>query len=135
MRVLYVISFMIERVGNEIKPHVNALNLYLPELWHQSEHHNMLRCSIVSTLVHLVKALGSDNVILQSLVVNVVELSCDMSQAGYVYLLEDGLELWLALLENSPFPTPGIMNLFKNIPSILGKKFIFIDNFYNLLKI
>ncbi|XP_031781070.1 uncharacterized protein LOC100116824 isoform X2 [Nasonia vitripennis] len=119
MRVLYVISFMIERVGNEIKPHVGALNMYLPELWHQSEHHNMLRCSIVSTLVHLVKALGSDSGILQPLVINVVELSCDMSQAGYVYLLEDGLELWLAVLENSPSSTPEIMNLFKNMPLIL----------------
>lgn len=53
MHVLFVLSFMIERVGSGIKPHVGALSAYLPALWQQSEEHDMLRCAIVSTLVHL----------------------------------------------------------------------------------
>ena len=57
MRVLYVLSFMIERVGSGIKPHIRALSGYLPDLWQQSEEHNMLRCAILSTLVHLEKVL------------------------------------------------------------------------------
>lgn len=55
MHVLYVLSFIIERVGSGIKPHVGALTSYLPELWQQSEVYNMLRCAIVSTLIHLEK--------------------------------------------------------------------------------
>lgn len=55
MHVLYVLSFIIERVGSGIKPHVGALSSYLPELWQQSEVYNMLRCAIVSTLIHLEK--------------------------------------------------------------------------------
>lgn len=55
MHVLYVLSFMIERVGNEINPHVGVLSSYLPALWQQSEDHNMLRCAIISTLTHLQK--------------------------------------------------------------------------------
>ncbi|KAK2588464.1 hypothetical protein KPH14_004450 [Odynerus spinipes] len=119
MHVLFVLSFMIERVGSGIKPYVGALNSYLPALWQQSEDHNMLRCAIVTTLVHLEKALGSESVILQPLVVGVVALSCDVNQEGHVYLLEDGLELWLALLENAPAPTPEIMDLFRNMPPLL----------------
>ena len=119
MRVLYVLSFMIERVGIGMKPHIGSLYVYLPELWQQSENHNMLRCAIVSTLVHLEKALGSDSVLLQDFVIGVVELSCDMNQEGHIYLLEDGLELWLALLENTRSSTPPIMNLFKNMPALL----------------
>lgn len=46
---------MVERVGSGIRPHVGALSSYLPALWQQSEEHNMLRCAIVSTLVHLEK--------------------------------------------------------------------------------
>lgn len=68
------------------------------------------------------KALGSDSVTLEPLVVNVVALSCDINQEGHVYLLDDGLELWLALLENSPAPTPGISGLFRNMPPLLGKR-------------
>lgn len=55
MHVLYVLSFMVERVGIAIRPHSGALVQYLPLLWDESEDHNMLRCAIVSTLVHLVK--------------------------------------------------------------------------------
>ncbi|XP_033230848.1 importin-11 isoform X2 [Belonocnema kinseyi] len=119
MRVLYVLSFMIERVGSGIKPHICALSGYLPELWQQSEDHNMLRCAIVSTLVHLEKALGSESNLLEPFVVGVISLSCDVNQEGHVYLLEDGLELWLALLENTPIQTSQIMGLFKNMPSLL----------------
>lgn len=55
MHVLYVLSFMIERVGSGIRPHVGALSSYLPALWQQSEVYSMLRCAIVSTLIHLEK--------------------------------------------------------------------------------
>lgn len=57
---------------------------------------------------------------MQPLVVRVVDLSCDVTQEGHVYLLEDGLELWLALLENASEPTPEIMDLFRNMPPLLG---------------
>lgn len=55
MHVLYVLSFIIERVGSEIKPYVSVLSSYLPSLWQQSEVYNMLRCAILSTLIHMEK--------------------------------------------------------------------------------
>lgn len=61
MHVLGVLSFVVERVGVAIRPHANALVQYLPLLWAESADHNMLRCAIVSTLVHLVKVSNSDN--------------------------------------------------------------------------
>ena len=119
MHVLYVLSFMIERVGNEINPHVGVLSSYLPALWQQSEGHNMLRCAIISTLTHLQKALGPKSVILEPLVIGAIALSCDVNQESHVYLLEDGLRLWLALLENAPASTPAIMDLARNMPALL----------------
>lgn len=59
MHVLYVLSFMIERAGSEINPHVGTLSSYLPALWQHSEEYNMLRCAIISTLVHLEKVYSS----------------------------------------------------------------------------
>lgn len=59
------------------------------------------------------------------MIVSMVSLSCDLNQDAHVYLMEDGLELWLALLENISTPTPGIMELFKNMPALLGKYYIF----------
>ena len=123
MHILYVLSFMIERVGSEINPHVGALSSYLPALWQQSEEHNMLRCAIISTLIHLEKALGPDSVVLEPLVVGVIALSCDVNHESHVYLLEDGLRLWLTLLENAPAPTPAVMDLAKNLPALLEQSY------------
>lgn len=55
MHVLYVLSFIVERVGYAIRPYSDSLIQYLPLMWEESAEHNMLRCAIVSTLVHLVK--------------------------------------------------------------------------------
>lgn len=58
MQVLNVMNLLLERMGNTIQPHSESLIQYLPHLWQESEEHNMLRCAIVSTLVHIVKTMG-----------------------------------------------------------------------------
>lgn len=119
MQILYVLSFMIEHVGDDIKPFIGPFSSYLPSLWQISEDHNMLKCAIISTLVHYVKALGPESSVLEPLIVGMVGLSCDLNQDAHVYLLEDGLVLWLALLENAQTPTQGIMDLLGYMPSLL----------------
>ena len=57
MQVLHVISFVIERVGVQIRPYANSLITYLPALWEESEDHNMLKCAILTTLIHLVQVM------------------------------------------------------------------------------
>ena len=54
MKLLSVMSFIIERMKFNIRSYASALIGYLPELWHESEHHNMLRCAILTTLINLV---------------------------------------------------------------------------------
>lgn len=39
----------------QIRPYVGCLVQYLPLLWKQSEEHNMLRCAILTTLIHVVQ--------------------------------------------------------------------------------
>ena len=56
-QVLHVMSFMIEVVGVGIQPHVAPLAQYLPGLWSESADHNMLRCAILTTLIHIVTGL------------------------------------------------------------------------------
>lgn len=53
-------SFVIERVGVEIRPYVSSLLQYLPLLWQESEEHNMLRCAILTTLSNLVQVTSCD---------------------------------------------------------------------------
>ena len=58
MQILHVMSFIIERMRIEIRPHAAVLVSYLPQLWSESEEHNMLRCAIITTLTYLVQVRG-----------------------------------------------------------------------------
>ncbi|KAF5275843.1 hypothetical protein FQR65_LT04081 [Abscondita terminalis] len=119
MHVLNVMTLILERVGQTIRPHTDALIHYLPLLWQESEEHNMLRCAIVSTLVQLVKALGSSSAELNPFLLPIIQLGTDVNQGAIVYLLEDSLELWLTVLENSTTMTNELMQLFNNMPPLL----------------
>ncbi|KAH0512365.1 Importin-11 [Microtus ochrogaster] len=119
MHVLHVLSCVIERVNVQIRPYVGCLVQYLPLLWKQSEEHNMLRCAILTTLIHLVQGLGADSKNLYPFLLPVIQLSTDVSQPPHVYLLEDGLELWLVTLENSPCVTQELLRIFQNMSPLL----------------
>ena len=54
MKLLHVMSFIIERMKFSIRPCAPALTGYLPALWQESADHNMLRCAILTTLTNLV---------------------------------------------------------------------------------
>jgi hypothetical protein len=118
MQVLCVCSFIIERVGPAIAPYAVSLVQYLPLLWEESAEHNMLRCAIVSTLVPFAKSGVSD--VFSSFLVPVIQISTDVQQDAHVYLMDDGLELWLAAVENSASPFPGLMSLYTNMVPLLG---------------
>ncbi|XP_068614105.1 importin-11-like [Brachionichthys hirsutus] len=115
MQVLHVISCVIERVNIQIRPYVGCLVQYLPLLWKQSEEHNMLRCAILTAFIRLVQGLGAESKNLYPFLLPVIQLSTDVSQPPHVYLLEDGLELWLVTLENCPAITPELLRIFQNM--------------------
>ncbi|XP_058025660.1 importin-11 isoform X4 [Ahaetulla prasina] len=119
MHVLHVLSCVIERVSMQIRPYVACLVQYLPLLWKQSEEHNMLRCAILTTLIHLIQGLGAESKNLYTFLLPIIQLSTDVSQPPHVYLLEDGLELWLVTLENSPCLTPELLRIFQNMSALL----------------
>uniref|UniRef100_A0A672QD37 Importin-11 n=1 Tax=Sinocyclocheilus grahami TaxID=75366 RepID=A0A672QD37_SINGR len=121
MQVLHVISCVIERVSIQIRPYVGCLVQYLPVLWKQSEEHNMLRCFSLDGLkcVCVVQGLGAESKNLYPFLLPVIQLSTDVSQPPHVYLLEDGLELWLVTLENSPAITPELLRIFQNMSALL----------------
>uniref|UniRef100_A0A8I5ZYN9 Importin-11 n=1 Tax=Rattus norvegicus TaxID=10116 RepID=A0A8I5ZYN9_RAT len=119
MHVLHVLSCVIERVNVQIRPYVGCLVQYFPLLWKQSEEHNMLRCAILTTHIHLVQGLGADSKNLYPFLLPVIQLSTNVSRPPHVYLLEDGLELWLVTLENSPCVTPELLRIFQNMSPLL----------------
>lgn len=121
MRVLHVLYFIVERVGVAIEPYYNGFVQYLPLLWQETQDHSMLRCAVVATLVHLVRAIGklNESEDVANFILSVISLSTDVRHECHVYLLEDGLELWQCVIENISYPSPGFLQLFSNMPPLL----------------
>eukprot|EP00088_Acartia_fossae_P019523 TRINITY_DN2140_c0_g1_i15.p1 TRINITY_DN2140_c0_g1~~TRINITY_DN2140_c0_g1_i15.p1 ORF type:complete len:975 (-),score=198.52 TRINITY_DN2140_c0_g1_i15:611-3535(-) len=119
LNVLNVLSYFIERVGVAIRPVCSALLHYLPTLWEESSKHDMLRCAILTTLVFIVQGLGTVSEGLLPFLGPVLELSTDLTQDSHIYLLEDGLELWLTILHNTAKPSEVLINLLPRLPNLL----------------
>ena len=117
--VLNVLSYLMERMGTAIRPFCSDLLQYLPALWDASEDHNMLRCLILSTLVFIVQGLGTMCASLSPFLLPLIHMSTDLSSPTSVYLLEDGLELWLSVLHNNKEMTNDLFSLAKNIRPLL----------------
>jgi len=119
LTVLNVLSYLIERVSVGLRDICQGLAHYLPHLWEASSDHEMLRCSILTTLIVIVQSLGTASQSITDFVASVVKVSTDLEDKQSVYLLEDGLELWLAALHNSKQLLPQWMQMVANIPRLL----------------
>lgn len=115
MHVLNVCSFLIERMGSSISGFADDIFDSLPLLWAQSEDHNLLRTAIVTTLNHLTVAADK----IHSIVPEVIKYCTDTEQEQCLYMLEDGLELWIRVLHQSASLSPALDALYPNVLNIL----------------
>ncbi|XP_055541390.1 importin-11 [Wyeomyia smithii] len=117
MTILYVMSFIIEKMSMAIKLEVDNLVQYLPLLWDESREHDMLRCAIISTLLQTIKALyaipAGESVV--AFIYQVIELSTNINEPSHVYLLDDGLELWLIVVQYSKAMNSDLLRLCDNL--------------------
>lgn len=72
--------------------------------------------------LHIIKALTDVPQQLAPFLYPVIHLSTNVGDPSHVYLMEDGLDLWLVVLENSSAITPELLSLCENILPIIGKQ-------------
>lgn len=138
-------SAIVDKMGDHIQPNAESLCQYLPLLWDESKDHNMLRCAILSTLVNVQMKTNLKNFItnfsfiilfqLQLIIASsevppfvnpflypVIAMSTNKDEPTHIYFLEDGLELWLVVIQNSTSLTPELLQLSRNLIPLIGKK-------------
>ncbi|XP_040161172.1 importin-11 [Anopheles arabiensis] len=121
MTVLYVMSFIIEKMSMSMRIDVQSLVQYLPLLWEESREHNMLRCAIISTLLQIIKALyeipSSEPIV--AFIYQIIEMSTNVNDPSHVYLLEEGLELWVVVVHYSRTMNQELLNLCENLVPLI----------------
>lgn len=58
---------------------------------------------------------------LASFLYPVIELSTNKDEPSHIYFLEDALELWLVVVQNSTTLTPELLRLSSNLLPIIGE--------------
>lgn len=104
----------------------------LPVLWECSENQNLFRASIIVLLTRIVDAMGKESSVIHPFVAPVIQHSVDLHGTSHVYLMEDALDLWLAVMNNAPASSPPIFQLF---PSLLALLDITSENLKIVLRI
>lgn len=56
---------------------------------------------------------------LHDFLINIIRVSTDVGEDCHVYLLEDGLLLWLTTLENTAHPHDALLHLYDNMMPLL----------------
>lgn len=101
MRILYIYSLILKRMRGKTVTAINQLADYLPQLWEHAEDHFLLRGAIVCSLLELTLSLASKSVSLYQLLLPVCATSVDPHSSAYIYLSNDGFDLWvLVQIEN-----------------------------------
>ncbi|BGP52842.1 hypothetical protein JCM8202v2_000399 [Rhodotorula sphaerocarpa] len=100
MRLNQTLGVVIDRVGAHIMPYSQQLAVILEQLW-QTSQESHFQTSVLVTLTKLAEALGEHCQPLQAQACPIIQASVDPSNPSYVYLQEDGLELWQVLLRRS----------------------------------
>ena len=80
MKVLNVLSLLMERMGVAIQSHVSGLLQHLPQLWAESEDQSasMLRCVILSTLTNITRSLGPVSAQLHNFTLPIIQFATDV---------------------------------------------------------
>ncbi|KAH8285350.1 hypothetical protein KR054_008024 [Drosophila jambulina] len=117
--VLGTMTLLVEKMSEYIEPQALQFIAYLPLLWRESEEYDLLRCAIIGTLEQLVRTIRDVPEPMKPFLYSVIELSTDLQQHSHVYLIEDGIMLWLAVIGNSTALTPELLKLCDHLLPII----------------
>ncbi|KAJ2083897.1 hypothetical protein H4R24_000427 [Coemansia sp. RSA 988] len=111
MRMVNFLSALVQRMQREIAPHAAHILQLIPHLWESAAGENMYQMAILGLVTKVVEALGAQSTELQEFVVPLIRYSIDIDQPAHVYLIEDGIDLWLMLIRNATTLSPALITL------------------------
>lgn len=118
LAILTTISVAVERLEHHISPFANQIIELLPPLWDQSGEEHIMKQAILALLTRLVNSMKADSepyhALLTPLIRGVVEPGSD----SQLYLLDDALDLWHAILVQSKGASTPVISLMQNLLDI-----------------
>ncbi|KAJ5403372.1 hypothetical protein N7509_003243 [Penicillium cosmopolitanum] len=92
----------------------------LPQEWEKSGEEHLLKQAILTLLTSLIHSMNQESVRYHPMILPLIQSSIDTGSETYIYLMDEALELWAAVMMQTPSPpSPEILSLFPALFPIL----------------
>ncbi|KAI9801900.1 MAG: hypothetical protein M1833_002214 [Piccolia ochrophora] len=104
MALLNTVSVIVERLEHHISPYAEKIVALLPPLWEQSAEEHLMKGAILTILTKLITSMKDESRRYHPLVLPLIKHAIEPGSETQVYLLEDALDLWAAMLVQTASP-------------------------------
>ncbi|KAF2458398.1 armadillo-type protein [Lineolata rhizophorae] len=119
MALLNTISIMVERMEHRVTPYADGVVALLPPLWAQSGPEHLMKQAILTLLTRLITAMKADSRRLHTLMLPIIRGATEPGSDSALYLLDDALDLWAAIVAQTPAGSPTLPDLLDLTPHLL----------------
>ena len=106
MALLETVRVAVTRLEEYVEPYSDAIISMLPPLWAESGEENLIKQAILTMITAITTSLKEKSLKYHPLILPLIRDSVDPNSETAVYLLEDGLDLWAAILQQTPTTSP-----------------------------
>ncbi|KAJ5774329.1 Armadillo-like helical [Penicillium paradoxum] len=120
MGLLETVRMVVVKMEEHINPFSDSIISLLPPLWESSGEEHLMKQAILTLLSSLIQSLGQESVRYHSLILPLIQSSVEPGSETIVYLLDEALDLWHAIIQATPSPaSPEIISLLPSLFPIL----------------
>jgi len=106
MALLETARVAVTKLEGHIEPYANGIMSMLPPLWAQSGEEHLMKQAILTMITAIVSSLGENSLSYHSAILPVIRDSVQPDSEAVVYLLEDALDLWTVVIQQTPTTDP-----------------------------
>ncbi|KAM5447134.1 hypothetical protein McanMca71_003770 [Microsporum canis] len=116
MALLETVRVAVVKMERHISPFADQIVSLLPGLWEQSGDEHLMKQAILTLLSSLIHSMRENSTRYHSMILPLIQQSIEPGSESLIYLLEESLDLWAAVLSETPNPaSPEILALFPSI--------------------
>jgi len=104
LALVNTVSVIVERMDHRIAPFAESIVSMLPGLWDASGEEHLMKQHILVILCRLVNAMRAESLPLHDMVFPIIKGAVEPGSEASVYLLDDALDLWAAIIVQAPLP-------------------------------
>ena len=102
MALLETVRVAVTRLEGQIEPYAQGIMSMLPPLWADSGEEHLMKQAILTMITAIVNSLGQKSQAYHGPILPLIHDSIEPQSEAVVYLLEEALELWAAIIQQTP---------------------------------